>query len=237
MNTEYSEEQFLEGQVLLINKPLEWTSFDVVNKIRLIIRKRFGIKKIKVGHAGTLDPLATGLVIVCTGKATKQIDQYQGMEKEYVASVCLGATTPSQDLESEIDQRFPYEHITQASLEEALQSFVGDNDQIPPVFSAIKINGRKSYDLARKGAEVELKARKININKMNLISYDLPHFTVEVGCSKGTYIRSLARDIGEKLNSGGHLTGLIRTHIGAYSLENAISMEEFQEKVMSTVTK
>jgi len=234
---EYSEERFREGQMLLINKPLEWTSFDVVNKIRYSLKKHFNIKKIKVGHAGTLDPLATGLVIVCTGKATKQIDQYMGMDKQYLADIRLGATTPSFDLETEPDQLFEWEHITKEMVEAALVKFTGEIDQIPPAFSALKINGRKAYDLARQGKKVELKARSISISELKLLGWTGQDLKVDVTCSKGTYIRSLARDIGTELESGGYLTGLVRTRIGEYQLSEAISIEDFEKKLTTFATK
>ena len=234
---EYSEERFREGQMLLINKPLEWTSFDVVNKIRYSLKKYFNIKKIKVGHAGTLDPLATGLVIVCTGKATKQIDQFMGMDKQYLADIRFGATTPSFDLETEPDQIFEWEHITKEMVEVTLQKFVGQIDQMPPAFSALKVNGRKAYDLARQGKEVELKARSVNISALELVEWNGQDVKVDVSCSKGTYIRSLARDLGAALNSGGHLTGLVRTRIGEYELAESISIEEFEKNLINFATK
>lgn len=229
-------EKYKAGQVLLINKPREWTSFDVVNKIRYSLRKYAGIKKIKVGHAGTLDPLATGLVIVCTGKATKEIDQYLGQEKRYVASIRLGATTPTLDMESEIDQTYPWEHVTEEKLKEVIEAFHGEIEQIPPVFSALKVNGRKAYDLARKGQEVEMKARLITIHEMQLIESNLPDFKVDVTCSKGTYIRALARDLGKSLDSGAFLTGLERTQIGDFDLSMSQTIEEFEKNLMESVT-
>ncbi len=237
MKIEYSEERFREGQVLLINKPLDWTSFDIVNKIRLSLKRYLGIKKIKVGHAGTLDPLATGLVIVCTGRATKQIDQFLGMDKQYLANVRLGATTPSFDLETEADKHFPTEHITQEMLDAAIASLTGEIEQVPPMFSALKINGRKAYDLARQGKEVELKARKITISELKLLKRDDKDLELDVSCSKGTYIRSLARDLGYELESGAHLTGLIRTRIGPYMLSESISIEEFEKNLATFATK
>ncbi|MBS2212587.1 tRNA pseudouridine(55) synthase TruB [Carboxylicivirga mesophila] len=237
MHIEYSEERFREGQVLLINKPLEWTSFDIVNKIRLSLKRYLGIKKIKVGHAGTLDPLATGLVIVCTGKATKQIDQFLGMDKQYTADVRLGATTPSFDLEMEPDKHYPYEHITDEMVHETIARFTGEIEQIPPMFSALKVNGQKAYELARKGKEIELKARKINISELNILSWSNPDLKLDVSCSKGTYIRSLARDIGFDLNSGAHLTGLIRTRIGPYQLVDSITIEDFEKNLATFATK
>jgi len=223
---------FLAGEVLLIDKPLNWTSFDVVNKIRFIIKRHLGIKKIKVGHAGTLDPLATGLVIVCTGKFTKKIDEYQGMIKEYVAEVRFGATTPTYDLESEPDATFLYEHITEDALAEVLESqFSGEIEQTPPAFSAIKVKGQKAYDLARRGEKVELKSRKVNIYETDILRFDIPDVTLNVTCSKGTYIRSLAYDMGKALNSGAYLTGLRRTRIGEFRVENAISIEDLENSL------
>ena len=230
-------EKYKAGQVLLINKPLDWTSFDVVNKIRYSLKKYLGIKKIKVGHAGTLDPLATGLVIVCTGKATKTIDQYLGQQKRYVASVRLGATTPTLDMETEPDQEFPWEHVTTQRLEEVVQSFHGEIEQVPPVFSALKINGRKAYEMARKGMEVKMQPRQVTIHEMQVLESGLPDFKVDVTCSKGTYIRSLARDLGTALDSGAFLTGLIRTEIGDYDLDMAQSIEVFEKKLIEIATK
>jgi tRNA pseudouridine55 synthase len=224
-------EAYLEGSVLYIDKPLTWTSFDVVNKIRWSLKTNLGIKKIKVGHAGTLDPLASGLVIVCTGRATKQISQYQDLEKAYDAQILLGATTPSFDLESEVDKIFPWEHITEGMIQQALEKMTGPQDQMPPIFSAKNVDGKRAYNLARQGKEVVLKKHPIIIHKLELLSIDLPKLAVRVECSKGTYIRSLARDLGEELNSGAHLTGLRRTRIGPYKVEDAISLDNFVEKI------
>ncbi|MBI9062373.1 MAG: tRNA pseudouridine(55) synthase TruB [Marinilabiliaceae bacterium] len=229
-------EKYKAGQVLLINKPLTWTSFDVVNKIRYSLKKYLGIKKIKVGHAGTLDPLATGLMIVCTGKATKEIDQYLGQKKRYVASVRLGATTPTLDMETEPDQEFPWKHITKQWLEEVVQSFQGEIEQVPPVFSALKVNGRKAYEMARKGQEVKMQPRQVTIHDMQVLESNLPDFKVDVTCSKGTYIRSLARDLGTALESGAFLTGLVRTEIGDFNLDMAQSIEAFEKKLKEIVT-
>lgn len=226
----------MAGEVLLINKPLEWTSFDVVNKIRFSLKRYLGIKKIKVGHAGTLDPLATGLVIVCTGKATKKIDQFLGLDKQYLAEVEFGSTTPSYDLETKPDAFFEYEHITKALIEEKLELFRGESSQMPPVFSALKVKGQKAYDLARKGKEVELKARPIVISQLDLIEYSGKKVKLDVGCSKGTYIRSLAYDLGVALNSGAHLTGLVRTRIGHHMLDEAMSIQDFEKKLASIAT-
>jgi len=224
-------ETFLEGAILYIDKPLTWTSFDVVNKIRKSLKYHLGIKKIKVGHAGTLDPLATGLVIICTGKATKQIMQFQDMDKAYTAQIRLGATTPSFDLETEVDKTYPWEHIGREQIEEMLLSFQGEQEQMPPIFSAKSVDGKRAYAMARKGKTVELKKHQIHISRLKLCEVQLPDITLEVDCSKGTYIRSLARDLGEKLDSGAHLTGLRRTRIGPYGLEKAISLENFENNL------
>ena len=220
---------FKEGEVLYYDKPLKWTSFAVVNKIRYHICRKLGVKKIKVGHAGTLDPLATGVMIICTGKATKRIEEFQYHTKEYIATLQLGATTPSFDLEKEIDATYPTEHITRELVEEALQRFIGRIEQIPTVFSACKVDGKRAYDLARKGEDVELKAKTLIIDEIELLECNLPEIKIRVVCSKGTYIRALARDIGEALNSGAHLTGLIRTRVGDVRLEDCLSVESFPE--------
>jgi len=225
--TKYTESDFKEGQVLLIDKPLEWTSFDVVNKIRYAIRKTFGIRKIKVGHAGTLDPLATGLLIICTGKATKQINEFMGQPKEYTGTIQLGSTTPSYDLETEPDHTFPTEHITPELVEEVIRKqFTGDIMQTPPVFSAIKKEGQKAYELARQGIQMKMEKRPVQITSFETeLKEDVIHFRVE--CSKGTYIRSLAHDLGQALQSGGHLSALRRTSIGTYSVEDALDPLQF----------
>ena len=220
---------FKEGEVLYFDKPLKWTSFAVVNKIRYHICRKLGVKKIKVGHAGTLDPLATGVMIICTGKATKRIEEFQYHTKEYIATLQLGATTPSFDLEKEIDATYPTEHITRELVEEALQRFIGRIEQIPPVFSACTVDGKRAYDLARKGEDVELKAKTLIIDEIELLECNLPEIKIRVVCSKGTYIRALARDIGEALNSGAHLTGLIRIRVGDVRLEDCLSVESFPE--------
>ena len=222
-----TKEDFLSGQVLLIDKPLEWTSFQAVNKIRWHIKKKFDLKKIKVGHAGTLDPLASGLLIICVGKETKNIVTYQGLEKEYTGTFTLGATTPSYDLETEINKTFPTDHITKELLLEATQKFIGEIDQKPPIFSAIKKEGKRLYELARKGQETEIKSRKVTISEFELTKIQLPKVDFRVVCSKGTYIRSLAFDFGNALHSGGHLSSLRRTKIGDYSIENALSIQQF----------
>jgi tRNA pseudouridine55 synthase len=222
-----TEEDFKNGQVLLIDKPLTWSSFQAVNKLRWHIKQRFKIKKIKVGHAGTLDPLATGLLIICTGKQTKEIHTYQGQIKEYIGVFTLGATTPSYDLETEIDQIFSTEHITEELLKETTKQFVGDIQQKPPIFSAIKKDGKRLYELARKGETTEIKARTVTVSHFEITKIDLPNVEVKIVCSKGTYIRSLAYDFGKALNSGAHLSALRRTKIGNFSVENASSIEDF----------
>lgn len=220
---------FLEGEVLYFNKQLTWTSFQLVAKVRYLLSKKLNIKKMKVGHAGTLDPLATGVMIICTGKATKRIEEFQYQTKEYVATLELGATTPSFDLEKEIDATYATEHITRQLVEETLKGFIGTIEQIPPSFSACKVDGKRAYDLARKGEEVELKAKTLVIDEIELLEYELPVLKIRVVCSKGTYIRALARDIGQALDSGAHLTGLIRTRIGAVTLAHCLEVNNFQE--------
>ena len=222
---------FKEGEVLYFNKPLRWTSFAVVNKIRYHISRKLGVKKIKVGHAGTLDPLATGVMIICTGKATKRIEEFQYHTKEYIATLQLGATTPSYDLEKEIDATYPTEHITREMVEEVLQQFKGPIEQIPPAFSACKVDGKRAYDLARKGDEVELKPKTLVIDEIELLECNLPEIKIRVVCSKGTYIRALARDIGEALQSGAHLTGLIRTRVGEVRQEDCMQAEDIPERL------
>lgn len=222
-----TEEDFKNGQVLLIDKPLTWTSFQVVNKLRWHIKQRFNIKKIKVGHAGTLDPLATGLLIICTGKQTKEINTYQGQIKEYTGTITVGATTPSYDLETEIDQTFSTEHITEIVLKEATKQFLGDIQQKPPIFSAIKKDGKRLYELARKGETTEIQSRTVSILEFEITRVNLPNVEFRVVCSKGTYIRSLANDFGAAINSGAHLSALRRTKIGDFSINNAQTIEDF----------
>ena len=219
----------LEGEILYIDKPLHWSSFDAVKRVRGIMARRLKIKKMKVGHAGTLDPLATGVMIVCTGKATKRIDELQAYTKEYVATIALGATTPSFDLETEIDATYPTEHITREMVEEVLKKFTGRIEQVPPAFSACKIDGKRAYKMARKGKEVELKAKILVIDEIELLEYSQQSIVVRVVCSKGTYIRALARDIGAALNSGGHLTALRRTRVGDVKVEDCLSVEQAVE--------
>ncbi|WP_136480398.1 tRNA pseudouridine(55) synthase TruB [Cognatitamlana onchidii] len=220
-------EYFQSGQVLLIDKPLNWTSFQVVNKLRWEIKQAFNIKKIKVGHAGTLDPLATGLLVICTGKMTKQIDTFQGQIKEYTGTIVLGSTTPSFDLETKINKTFSTEHITDALIHETTKQFIGDIEQYPPVFSAIKKEGKRLYEFARAGENVDIKPRKIKILEFDIIRIDGNNVDFRVVCSKGTYIRSLANDFGEALKSGGHLSALRRTKIGDFKVEKAKSIEAF----------
>ena len=214
-------EKIQEGHVFLIDKPLDWTSFDVVNKIRWNIRKAYNLKKIKVGHAGTLDPKATGLLLVCTGKWTKRIDEFQAQEKTYTGTIKLGVTTPTYDLESEENETFPTNHITEEIIREATKQFVGESEQFPPMHSAVKVDGKRLYELAREGQEIERKARKITIHDFKITKIDLPFVDFEVNCSKGTYIRSLAFDFGKAVNSGGYLTALRRTKIGEFDVINA----------------
>ena len=225
------KEQFLNGEIILIDKPLDWTSFQVVNKIRWLIRSTFGIKKIKVGHAGTLDPLASGLLILCTGKMTKSIEEFMSQEKEYTGTLTLGSTTPSYDLETEVDNTFPTDHITEELLQATLNQFVGTIDQYPPVFSALKKDGKRLYEFAREGIEVEIPARKVNIRSFELTQKVIPKVDFKVICSKGTYIRSLANDYGKALNSGAHLSALRRTRIGEFNIEHAISIEDFEKQI------
>ncbi|HQN93630.1 MAG TPA: tRNA pseudouridine(55) synthase TruB [Prolixibacteraceae bacterium] len=222
---------FQEGAVLLFDKPLDWTSFDLVNKVRWLLCKKLHIKKLKVGHAGTLDPKATGLVIVCTGKATKTIDSLQAEEKEYIATLKLGATTPSYDLEKEEDKTYPTEHITPELVQEKLKTFTGEIDQVPPIFSAIKVDGKRAFEFARKGNDPLLDARKITLYSIEVVRFEMPELVLRINCSKGTYIRSLARDLGESLGSGAYLTGLIRTKSGAKMLENAFTIEKFEKSL------
>ena len=227
---------FPEGYVAVIDKPYEWTSADVVRKIKFQLRK-CGYPKIKIGHAGTLDPLATGILLVCIGRATKRVDALQAERKEYVAELQLGATTPSGDMEHPIDHTYPTEHITREMVEEALQSLTGEREQLPPLYSAKKVQGVRAYEFAREGVEVELKRALINIYAMELVEYDLPRIKIRVECSKGTYIRSLAFEIGEALNSGAYLSSLRRTRSGEFCIENAHSLDEFMEKLKECETK
>ena len=222
--------------VLYFDKPLGWTSFNLVNRVRGVLSRHLGVKKLKVGHAGTLDPLATGVMILCTGKNTKLIESFQYQTKEYVATIKLGATTPSFDLETEIDAEYPTEHITEELVKETLAKFIGEIQQIPPTYSAIKINGKRAYEYARKGDEVELKPKTLVIDEIELLEYKMPEIVVRVVCSKGTYIRALARDIGEALQSGGHLTALRRTRIGDIRVEDCLQYDDFVNNLNNLIT-
>ena len=226
--------EFAQAQTILVDKPLGWTSFDVVNKIRWNLKQALKVKNIKVGHAGTLDPLATGLLVLCIGKDTKKIDQIMPGEKEYTGTILLGKTTPSYDLETEFDQEFPVDHITPEMLEEVRLSFVGEQQQVPPIFSAKQVDGKRAYDLARAGKEVELKANTITISSFDIDTTAFPEVKFRVSCSKGTYIRSIASDFGKKLNSGGTLIELRRTRSGEFLIENAKSVDEWIEFVRTT---
>jgi tRNA pseudouridine55 synthase len=220
---------FVAGEVIAINKPYTWTSFQIVNKVRYQLSRAYGIKRVKVGHAGTLDPLATGVLLLCTGKATKRIEELQTQTKEYEAEIMLGATTPSFDMEHPVNATYPYEHITREMTEEVLKQFTGNIAQRPPLFSACKVDGKRAYDLARGGSDMELAPKQIRIDQIELLSFELPKIRIRVVCGKGTYIRSLARDIGEALGSGAYLTALARTRIGEYKLEECINIESFPE--------
>lgn len=250
--------KFQAGQIILIDKPLTWTSFDVVNKVRWLIRKEYNLKKIKVGHAGTLDPLATGLLILCTGKFTKKIEDLQGQEKEYTGVITLGGTTASYDLEKEVDIEFPTEHITEELIKETAKTFIGEQEQIAPIHSAKKVDGKRAYEYAREGEEVKIKSNQITISAFDVELCDTPnfviaadnkvkinqekpyrkglHFKFRIVCSKGTYIRAIARDFGEKLNSGGHLSQLTRTKIGNFKIADAIKIEDFHTLTNPTLT-
>lgn len=223
----FTAEDFKNGQILLFDKPLEWTSFQLVNKVRWLIRSHCGIKKIKVGHAGTLDPLATGLLIICTGKFTKRIQELQGQEKEYTGTFTLGATTPSYDLETEVDNTFPIDHLNEEVLNNAIPQFLGEIEQYPPVFSALKKDGKRLYEYARKGEEVKIDSRKVSISSFTLTRIDLPKVDFQVSCSKGTYIRSLAHDFGKAVESGGHLSALRRTKIGDFNVNDSYDLDRF----------
>ncbi len=229
-----SLEELQSGQILLFDKPLNWTSFQLVNKIRWQIKKNFGIKKIKVGHAGTLDPLASGLLILCTGRATKEIDALQGLEKEYTGSFTLGATTPSYDMESDIDRTFAINHVTERDILEATKAFTGEIAQLPPVFSALKKDGKRLYEYARKGEEVSIEPRMVNISEFEITGISLPEVYFRVTCSKGTYIRSLAHDFGLALSSGAYLSSLRRTRIGTHKVEDALTPDSFANEYLAT---
>jgi tRNA pseudouridine55 synthase len=228
---------FPEGYIAVIDKPLEWTSTDVVRKIKYALQHKLGYRKIKIGHAGTLDPLATGVLIVCIGKATKMVNALQAEEKEYIAELELGATTPSFDMEHPIDCRYPTEHITREMIEQAMQSLTGERLQAPPIYSAKKVEGVRAYEFARAGEEVELKKALINIYEMEILELEMPRLKIRVRCSKGTYIRSLAQEIGQAVNSGAYLTSLRRTRSGGFTAENGWNLQDFMGKLAECETK
>lgn len=222
---------YISGEILVIDKPYRWTSFDAVKRLRGAVQRRLNAKRFKVGHAGTLDPLATGVLLVCTGRATKRIAELQEGMKEYVAEITFGATTPSYDLEKEIDATYPWEHITPELIAETLPKFQGHVMQVPPVFSAVKVDGKRAYNYARKGKEVEIKAKPLEIKELEVLGWEAPKLTLRVLCSKGTYIRALARDLGEAMNSGAHLTALRRTRVGDYTIDDALSLDQALELI------
>ncbi|MEM9361606.1 MAG: tRNA pseudouridine(55) synthase TruB [Bacteroidota bacterium] len=229
---EISKESFLEGQILLIDKPYEWSSFQALNAVKWAIRKKFDLnKKFKIGHAGTLDPLATGLLVICTGKFTKKIPELQGQIKEYIGTITLGATTPSYDLETEVDHTYPIAHINKEKIGEVLPKFMGKIEQIPPIFSALKKDGKRLYEFAREGKQVEVKSRMVEIQTFDINRIELPEVDFRVVCSKGTYIRSLAYEFGKALNSGAHLSMLRRTKIGDFNVSNAVKPEDFRKNL------
>lgn len=227
-----TKEDFLNGQVLLIDKPLGWSSFQAVNKLKWAIRKKFQLKKIKIGHAGTLDPLATGLLIICAGKFTKRIPEFQGLAKEYTGTITLGASTPSYDLETEVDKTYPTAHITEALIRKTTEQFLGDIQQAPPIFSALKKDGKRLYEYARAGEEIEIKKRAVRILEFEITAVALPEIDFRIVCSKGTYIRSIAHDFGLALGSGGHLSALRRTKIGDYNVDIALDPEVFEQQLL-----
>jgi len=230
--SELSAEDFLNGQLLLIDKPLGWSSFQAVNKLKWAIRKKFDLKKIKIGHAGTLDPLATGLLLICTGKFTKKINELQGQPKEYTGTITLGATTPSYDLETEIDKNYPTDHVSEELLKQTVGKFIGEIEQRPPVFSALKKDGKRLYEYARAGKAVEIKKRTVTVSEFEITRIAMPEVQFRIVCSKGTYIRSLAHDLGLSLQSGAHLSELRRTKIGGYHVNNASDPTIFGENLL-----
>ena len=232
-DSEISSELFLNGKILTFNKPIGWSSFDLVKKIRNLLKIKYKFKKLKVGHAGTLDPLASGLMIICTGKFTKKISQIQDQDKTYVADVLFGATTPSFDLETEIDKTYDTKSITLKKIQDNLQEFNGEIEQIPPIYSALKVDGERLYKKARRGEKIIIKSRKVIINSIEIIEAELPRIRLIINCSKGTYIRSIAHDLGKKLNNGAHLISLIRTNIGEFNLKSSLSIEDFEKKLNS----
>ena len=227
----FTPQSITEGELLLIDKPLEWTSFQVVNKIRWALKRKFNIKKLKVGHAGTLDPLATGLLIICTGKMTKKISEFQDLDKTYIGTITLGATTPSFDLETPINKRFPIKHLNKEKIIEAKKNFIGTINQYPPIFSAIKKKGKRLYEFARIGKKIEIESRKVVIYSFEFSKINLPDLNFKLKCSKGTYIRSLANDFGKSIDSGGYLSSLRRTAVGSFKIKNSIQLQEFIEKL------
>ncbi|MDP5101883.1 MAG: tRNA pseudouridine(55) synthase TruB [Nonlabens sp.] len=230
-NQKLESNPYSPGNILLVDKPLGWTSFQVVNKLRWVIKQQYKLKNIKVGHAGTLDPLATGLLIICTGKETKNIDSYQAQHKEYTGTITLGGTTPSYDLETEIDATFPTDHLTESLLQETTAQFTGDILQKPPIYSAIKKDGKRLYELARAGQTTEIKERAVHVSEFELTNIQLPNVDFRIACSKGTYIRSMAHDYGAALENGAHLSALRRTKIGDYHVDNALSMDAMIDKI------
>ena len=232
-DSEISSELFLNGKILTFNKPIGWSSFDLVKKIRNLLKIKYKFKKLKVGHAGTLHPLASGLMIICTGKFTKKISQIQDQDKTYVADVLFGATTPSFDLETEIDKTYDTKSITLKKIQDNLQEFNGEIEQIPPIYSALKVDGERLYKKARRGEKIIIKSRKVIINSIEIIEAELPRIRLKINCSKGTYIRSIAHDLGKKLNNGAHLISLIRTNIGEFNLKSSLSIEDFEKKLNS----
>ncbi len=236
MGKSIAEYDFQKGEVLLFDKELDWTSFDLVRKLRNFLTRKTGVKKLKVGHAGTLDPKATGLMIVCTGKETKNIDLIQAKEKEYIATIKLGATTPSYDLETQENEFFPTEHLTIDFIKDKIKAFLGETDQVPPIFSAVKIEGKRAYEHARKGNDIVLQAKRITISEMDVVNFSPNELVLRIVCSKGTYIRALARDLGLALGSGAYLTGLRRTRIGEMRIEEAWDLKNFLEKMSENAT-
>ena len=228
-----SKNSIEEGEVFLIDKPLNYTSFQVVKKLRNILKNKFNLDKLKVGHAGTLDPLASGLLIICTGRMTKQISDFQNLDKEYIGTMSIGSTTPSYDLETKIDRTFSIDHINENLLNTIKNNFTGTIDQVPPIFSAVKRNGKRLYEYAREGKKIDIKSKKVTINKFDLKHICIPKIDFEVNCSKGTYIRSLINDFGRDLNSGAHLVSLRRTKIGSFSINNSITIDEFIKNLKS----
>ena len=232
MSLNHKTYHFEQGEVLLINKPFKWTSFDAVNKIRWLLQKKLGLKNLKVGHAGTLDPLATGLLIMCTGKFTKRIDEFQAYQKEYTGTITLGSTTPSFDLETQINERFEFSHIDELSIHETTKRFIGETLQTAPLYSAKKIDGVRAYKIARRGEEAEIKPNKIQISEFNITEIRMPEVDFKITCSKGTYIRSIANDFGKYLNNGAHLSALCRTKFGSFDLNDSIDMQEFETMIL-----